>query len=141
MRMLWLTSVVVLLFGCAIKPQPIEFGKDACVYCKMNIVDQQHAAEIVTKKGKVFKYDAIECMLKDSERNQENLVGMYLVVDYLQPDGFIDATEATYLVSEAIPSPMGEYLSAFKNQSQTEEFISDEKDAVFSWSEIKNKIQ
>ena len=29
----------------------------------MTIVDRQHAAEAVTSKGKVFKFDAIECMV------------------------------------------------------------------------------
>jgi copper chaperone NosL len=29
----------------------------------MTIVDKVHAAEIVTKKGKVCKFDATECMI------------------------------------------------------------------------------
>ncbi len=138
--LLWIIPIVILT-GCSIKPQPIVFGKDACVYCKMNIVDEQHAAEIVTSKGKVYKYDAIECMLKDETNNKEELVGMYLVVDFLKPDGFIDATKATYLISEAIPSPMGEYLSAFNDKSQTSEFISNESDATYTWTQINKKIK
>ena len=29
----------------------------------MTIVDKVHAAEIVTQKGKVYKFDATECMI------------------------------------------------------------------------------
>ena len=84
---------------------------------------------------------AIECLLQDTERNKEDEVSLYLVVDYLNPEGFIDATKATYLVSEAIPSPMGAYLSAFKEQSKAKDFVKTEDDKVYSWSEIQQGIQ
>ena len=141
MKPIVLFLLLVLICGCSIKPQPIDFGKDACVYCKMNIVDQQHAAEIVTNKGKVFKYDAIECMLKDIERNSAKETNMYLVMDYLNPQGFIDATQATYLVSEAIPSPMGAYLSAFTKKEEAMELVKSENDKVYDWSGINNLIK
>lgn len=57
----------MLLSACTPKAQSITYGADMCHFCKMNIVDVQHASEIVTKKGKVFKYDAIECMLNSEE--------------------------------------------------------------------------
>ena len=141
MRLVIVITLVLGLVGCAVKPQPIDFGKDACVYCKMNIVDQQHAAELVTKKGKVFKYDAIECMLKDTQRNHNEVVSLYLVVDYLDPSGFIDATTAYYLVSEAIPSPMGEYLSAFSDESKTRALVKTDEDHVYNWTEINKVIK
>lgn len=141
MKYLAILFLLVAAVGCSVKPQPINFGKDACVFCKMNIVDKQHAAELVTNKGKVFKYDAIECLLQDTERNKEDEVSLYLVVDYLNPEGFIDATKATYLVSEAIPSPMGAYLSAFKEQSKAKDFVKTEDDKLYSWSEIQQGIQ
>ena len=58
---------LILLFcsSCTIEPQPITYGLEACSSCKMTIVDPRFASEIVTRKGKVFKYDAIECMLHD----------------------------------------------------------------------------
>lgn len=55
----------ILITSCSIEPAKIQYGKDACHYCKMNIVDKMHAAQYVTKKGKAFKYDAVECMLND----------------------------------------------------------------------------
>lgn len=128
------------MVGCSVQPQPIDFGKDACVYCKMNIVDAQHAAEIVTNKGKVFKYDAIECMLKDHENNNAQQTNMFLVCDYLMPGQFIDAETATYLVSEAIPSPMGEYLTAFSTATKAADFVLSDQDKTYTWEEIKTTI-
>ena len=51
----YLMAVLMLLFfSCNVSPKPIEYGSDGCHYCKMTIVDKVHAAEMVTKKGKVY---------------------------------------------------------------------------------------
>lgn len=134
---------ILLLFvatGCNINPEPIEYGHDACHYCSMTIVDQQHAAEIVTQKGKVYKYDAIECMLNDKENNGETNVALYLVTNFTRPDALIDAREATYLVSESIPSPMGEYLSSFELKAEAEGIRDAKTGEIYSWQEIKENF-
>ena len=67
-RFLLISAAAVLIIGCEVKPQEIAYGQDACHFCKMTIVDRQHAAELVTVKGKAFKYDAIECMMNHLKR-------------------------------------------------------------------------
>ena len=44
-------ALLFFLISCNIKPQKIAYGEDICHYCKMNIVDDRHASEIITKKG------------------------------------------------------------------------------------------
>ncbi len=74
MKSIFIFSILsFLLVSCKVEESPINYGKDACKYCKMKIVDQQHAAEIVTKKGKPFKYDAIECMVRDIKDEKEKM--------------------------------------------------------------------
>ena len=51
-----LIGVITMLLACSVEPKPINYGRDACHFCKMTIVDNQHAAEIITLKGKAFKY-------------------------------------------------------------------------------------
>ncbi|MCB0620489.1 MAG: hypothetical protein KDC41_17650, partial [Saprospiraceae bacterium] len=53
---------IFLFLACRPAPQPIEYGSDLCDYCKMTIVDRQHAAEAVTGKGRAYRFDAIECL-------------------------------------------------------------------------------
>ena len=110
--------LILLLFlsACAIEPQPINYGKDACHYCKMNIVDSQHAAQFVTEKGKCYKFDAIECMLNQMNEFDEAPIALHLITDYSAPGELTDATKSTYLISDAIPSPMGAFLTAFKSK-------------------------
>jgi len=57
-------SFMLLFISCSTKPQPIQYGKDVCDHCKMTIVDQKFGGEIVTKKGKAYKFDDLICMAK-----------------------------------------------------------------------------
>jgi len=134
-----LTVVVIFCFvlmACSVEQKPISYGKDACHYCKMNIVDQQHASEIVTKKGKVFKYDAIECMINDFDNNRAENVALFLVMDYKNPNNFLDAKLATYLISENITSPMNGNLSAFKTETEAKEMQTLKSGNCYSWQEL-----
>lgn len=132
---------VGLITGCSSGPQPINYGQDACVYCKMTIVDKQHAAQVVTKTGKAFKYDAIECMMNDLKEWEHPEVKHYLVADYTNPGELADATNAHYLISQAIPSPMGEFLTAFENENDRIETMKDVSGQSLSWTDLKSEFQ
>ena len=130
--------VLNLLFSCSIEPSKIEYGKDACHYCKMTIVEETHAAQIVTKKGKPYKYDAIECLLNDFENREEKDIALFLVTDYLTPKKLIDAKTATYLISKNIKSPMGANLTAFTQKENAEKYVTNGTDKIFNWVELQN---
>lgn len=134
-------AFLVLTISCTIEPGKINYGKDACHYCTMTIVDHQHAAQIVTDKGKVFKYDAIECMLNDLKDRQAVEISMYLVIDYNNPGEFVNATDASYLISKEIPSPMGAFLSAFSTPEEAEKLRSEKGGDVYNWQSIQTKFK
>ncbi|MGB7784508.1 MAG: nitrous oxide reductase accessory protein NosL [Salinimicrobium sp.] len=128
---------LLLFIACEIGPKPINFGNDSCAYCSMTIVDRQHAAEIVTKKAKVRKFDAVECMLNYDREHSEIPVGLYLVSDFDAPGELIDATKATYLKSDEISSPMGANLSAFSNSEAAEKKRQEFGGEILEWEEVK----
>lgn len=134
---LGLILISFLLASCTVEESPIVYGKDACHYCMMNIVDKQHAAEIVTQKGKPFKYDAIECMMRDILERDENSIALFLMTDYFTPGKLVDATEATYLISENLPSPMGANLTGFQSKSKAEKVHKEKGGTLYSWNELK----
>ena len=134
----------VLVFGlfglisCKSGSEPIKYGFDACQRCSMKIVESRFGAEIVTKKGKVYTFDSIECLMHYLLSKPENkqTAGTVLVTDATRPGEFIDATKAYYLKSEKYPSPMGENLSADQDS-----LICDKQDSEFggvrmSWKEL-----
>lgn len=137
-------TIIVFLFlatACQVKPQPIAYGTDGCHFCSMTIVDQQHAAQFVTKKGKSFKFDAVECMMNHLKEVDQSSVALYLVNDYNAPGTLLDATTATYLISKGIPSPMGEFLTAFASKEAAGKAHSEHQGELFSWKELQGRFE
>jgi copper chaperone NosL len=128
----------LMLTACKPEPRPIAFGQDACHFCKMTVVDRQHGSEAVTDKGRIYTFDAIECMvhyvgkLEDGEKNFAHLLDN----DYEKPAALIPAQESYYLISRNIPSPMGEFLTAFSTQSAAEAMKKAKGGKVYDWAGI-----
>ena len=133
--------LILLTVSCTVKPEKIVYGKDACHYCKMNIVDKVYAAQLVTKKGKQYKYDAAECFLNDLAARDTTKIAFFLVTDYITPEKLIDATIATYVISESIQSPMGESLASFQTKESAVKFVKTNDDTLYTWSQIQQHFQ
>jgi copper chaperone NosL len=119
-------AVVLLLClvpGCAREPRAIEYGTDACVRCKMVITDQRYGSELVTRKGRVYIFDSVECLVAsviDGGDFDESRIHGSFVTAFHDPGTLIDASTAGYLVSERLPSPMGMNLTAFQSVAAAE---------------------
>ena len=136
-----LNKITILVIGlavyaCSVAPQPINYGQDGCHFCKMTIVDKVHAAEIVTKKGKVYKFDATECMVNYMTTIDTTTVALYLSNNYTEPEALIDAQNATFLISENIPSPMGAFLSAFEHYDDAKKTQSEKGGTLYDWKAL-----
>lgn len=129
-----------LFISCEIEPEKIDYGIDACSFCKMIIVDQQHAAQYVTKNGEQYKFDAIECMVNDMGENGSTEISIFLIADYQQPGSMIRAHDATYLISDMIKSPMGANLSGFSARTKAEAMKIEKGGQLYSWQELLIKF-
>lgn len=107
-----------------------------CHFCKMTIVDRQYATEFVTKKGKCYKFDAIECMVQELDKWDPNEVALMLVSDFENPGVLVDANSATYLTSPEMPSPMGANLTAFDNLDKAKAIHADVSGRLEDWSSL-----
>lgn len=136
-----LLSMLWLISSCTPTPEPIEYGSDMCDFCKMNIVDAQHGAELVTSKGKVYKFDAIECLIGYSKEKKDTQYAFELVNDYSSPKELIDAKQSTFLISKNLSSPMGANLTAFGNKQNAEEMLGAKGGKLFSWTELKTHFE
>ena len=143
MRPIFTIAIITLLLvsSCKVEPEQINYGKDGCHFCKMTIVDNQHASELVTDKGKVYKYDAIECLINDLKKRDSAEVGILLVNDYNNPGELISAESATFLISEGVPSPMGAFLSAFSDNADAETVKSESGGELFDWQAVRKQIK
>ncbi len=132
---------VFLLLGCNTSPKALVYGSDGCHFCSMTIVDQQHAAQFITKKGRTYSFDASECMLNHLKEIDPTTVAKFLVNDYSTPGETIDATKGIYLISKNIPSPMGEFLSAFGSLEAAEYAQRENGGDLLNWEKLQAKFK
>ena len=103
----------------------------------MTIADSRYGAELVTKKGKVYKFDAVECMVHYQQQDEVPTAALYLVNTYDEPGILKPAEECKFLISKKLPSPMGANLTAFSSTDQLQKVISEQNSKMFSWSVLR----
>ena len=135
---LLITMLAVLLFSCTVEPEALDYGHDACYSCKMTLMDKKFGAEIVTKKGKVYKFDDLNCMINfyNSGAEPEDNMAYRLVVDFANPEKLIDAQEAFYIKSNQIKSPMAGQVASFEIKEQADVNNKQWKGIWLSWGEV-----
>ncbi len=136
MKKFLLIPVIATLLSCTIGPSKIAYGEQSCHFCRMTIVDKQHAAQLVTDKGKVFNFDAAECMINYITGVDEESIGMLLVSDFNKPESLIKAETATFIISEDMPSPMGANLSAVMSTAEAEKLLQNKEGKFYNWNEL-----
>ncbi|MFL1011057.1 nitrous oxide reductase accessory protein NosL [Flavisericum labens] len=141
LKLFYALALPLVLISCNATPKSIDYGNDGCYFCKMTIVDKLHAAEIVTKKGKVYKFDASECMINFMKEFNKQDIKIYLSNNYTEPASLIDATQATFLISKNIPSPMGAFLSAFKTKADAKQVQLEKGGELYSWEALINHLK
>ncbi|MGC3947850.1 MAG: nitrous oxide reductase accessory protein NosL [Chryseolinea sp.] len=134
------TSVAVIGFAfalasCDVTPEPLHYGKDACQHCKMTLIDNKFGAEIVSKTGKVFKFDDANCLASfvNSGQVKTEDIKLCLITDFASPGELIDAKTAFYVKSEEIKSPMASNIAAFYDDVSLQTFNQQWKGEVLSW--------
>lgn len=135
-------AIMAILFisGCNPAPEKITYGKDSCAECKMTIMDVKFGAEIVTGKGKVYKFDDVHCIAGFMERRgvQMNDIHQVLFVNYNNKDEFVNVETAEFVVSSRLKSPMGGNAVAFKNQAEANAKAAEIEGKVTNWPTLYN---
>lgn len=136
------TSLLLFfLASCSAQPEPFKPGQDVCHLCKMGIADTKFGGEIITKKGKVFKFDDIGCMIKyiKSGGVQQNDIRQTVVINYEKQNDFIDTGKASFIIADAVKSPMNYNIAAFTNKEAANKNFTGM--ATLSWNELIQKIE
>lgn len=116
----WLAAFAsTLLITCSVPDAPVDFqaGQFKCDHCQMNIADLRFRGEAITKKGKVYRFDSIECLAAWSSDNRESVHARW-VGDFSRPGQWLALEKAHVLQSSGLRSPMGAGLSAFPGPTE-----------------------
>jgi copper chaperone NosL len=129
----YILAIVFVFSACSFEPEPIKYGKDHCHFCQMTIVEQAYSAQLVTDKGKQYKYDAIECLVNDINQ-REYQTSFLLVSNYDKPGNMLPVSDAGFVQNDSLRSPMGANLAAVKKESRDNGELQD-------WEELKNNFK
>lgn len=122
--------------ACESGPKPIVYGSDTCAYCSMTIMDQRFGAELVTKTGKVHKFDSVECLAAYAQTKGQGEAKSHWVTDFGAPGKLSPAETALYLRSEEMQSPMGLHLAAFADQANLDAARQQFGGEQMNWSAV-----
>jgi copper chaperone NosL len=133
-------GIMTMIFftSCSTEPQKINYGKDACDFCKMNIVDPRFSAQCMSTKGKSYHFDDIHCMvsfMKNGGIWRNEIAGVYFS-DFNTKDKWIKSEQALLLQSDSLRSPMGWNTIAFSTENARENAFKNFNGKKLSWSDI-----
>jgi copper chaperone NosL len=135
--------LLALISSCSKSPEPIDYGKEECALCKMIITEQKYGSEIITNKGKIYKFDAVECMgkyINDGKIEQSELASVWSV-DYSNPGQFVDVEKAFFLRSPSLPSPMAMNFTTFSESSKRDEVRREHPGDNLNWQQVLGVIK
>lgn len=117
------TSVLAMaglsILGCSAGPEPLRYGQDDCANCKMTLTDNRFGAEILTQKGKAYKFDDLNCLVQFLDKGPVPAaeVAHILSADFNKPGSLINVENAFFLENETVRSPMRADVATFSTEA------------------------
>ncbi|UCD24520.1 MAG: nitrous oxide reductase accessory protein NosL [Gemmatimonadota bacterium] len=135
-------GLLVLGSACADEPVPLHIGEDGCERCHMTISDERYAAQLVTKKGKAYKFDSAECLAGFyTNAIAVDEVASLWVTDFHTQSRMIRVEEAFFLRSKDLRSPMGMNLTAFGDGIAPQTVLNSFIGEVLTWDEVVELVR
>ena len=132
--------VGVSLGSCTQKgPEPIHLNNDRCDFCKMTIADYRFAAELITPKGRLYKFDDVSCMSGYIQENREAQNSSFYVGDFQHTGTLLGVMDVHFVQSVEFKSPMGGNTAAFKQVQDAEKIAQLHQTTVKNWNQVQNQ--
>ena len=131
-------SVVFLFSSCSTGPEPFAYGKDVCEDCKMTIMEPRFGAEIITTKGRVFKFDDVHCIANyiQKDKIKQSDIKQTLFIDYNKENSFVDGTTAFFVTSPQLKSPMNSNAAVFATKDEAARKAAETRGKISDWKTL-----
>lgn len=120
-RRLWAVLLVSAASLACSTPGPgvISYDSDACDHCRMTISDPRFAAQLVTRTGKIYRFDDPGCLASFVASHQvpPDAVHSVWMNDYAHPEHRLQAEAAVFVASDRIRAPMNGGIAAFASRA------------------------
>jgi copper chaperone NosL len=135
-------AMAVAVVACAPPgPQAIADRGRSCDYCRMTISDERFGGQLITRKGKAYAFDAIECLASYYLQNGAAGDGSSLwVTDFANPGRWIEARNAMFVRNDAHQSPMGLNLVALRADAD-KAVAGQGQGTTLGWQEVLALVQ
>ncbi|MBS1764042.1 MAG: nitrous oxide reductase accessory protein NosL [Bacteroidetes bacterium] len=130
--------LLFIVVSCTQQPEPLIAGKDSCYHCKMPVADTRFGAELITNKGRIYKFDDINCMIlwKNQPENKDLKFNNVLVVNYFDKTDLLEAANAIFIKSADIRTPMNSGFAAFKSEENARKVLNEYGGDIFNWEKV-----
>nr|HMT30720.1 nitrous oxide reductase accessory protein NosL [Bacteroidia bacterium] len=129
---------ILLLASCGnVEKEPIALNKEHCDNCQMVISDPRFAAELITTKGRIYKFDDITCM-KSFINSKKGDYRSYFISDYLPPHGLHNVKEMIFIQGTGIKAPMGGTVAAFSDEASALKYSEQLSAKIISYDTLMN---
>jgi copper chaperone NosL len=134
--------LIILFSSCSSQPEPFHYGQDLCHTCKMGIIDPKFGGELITTKGKLYKFDDLNCMALfiRSGKVPQNQIDKIVVINYEKEQDFMDVQKSYFLLSSALKSPMGGNTAAFASQEAAQKLNTDINGKIVRWKDFCEQV-
>jgi copper chaperone NosL len=136
-------ALITFLFAsCNTKPQPFAYGKDICDDCKMTIMDPKFGGEIITKKGKIYKFDDAHCLVNFMKEGKvkEPDIAQTVFIDYENEKSFLDVKSSYFVTGDQLKSPMNSNSAAFSSKEKADEKAGQTNGTVKDWEQLRQSL-
>ncbi|SPE77445.1 nitrous oxide reductase accessory protein NosL [Flavobacterium columnare] len=116
------------------KPKPIKLNVDSCEFCKMIISSPQFSNEIITNKGRCYKFDDLSCLFQYLNETDIKIKKIY-VSDYSN-NNMISAETAFFIKHEDFKSPMNGNIACFSNLKKSKKYQEKCHTVILNWNEL-----
>lgn len=136
---LLITSSFLMVSCSTTNPEPIQLNKDNCAHCKMTIADIRFATELITKKGRIYKFDDLKCMLNYSKEYSLLNEAKFYVSDFGGKNNLIPIESLYFIQGSKLNSPMAGNVAAFYNKEMKDAIKTKLEANDIKWVDILTK--
>lgn len=135
-------ALLIFFSSCSAEAEPFAYGKDVCEDCKMTIMEPRFGAEIITNKGRIFKFDDVHCVANyiQKDKIKQKDIKQTLFIDYNKENTFVDGSSAFFVTSSKLKSPMNSNSAAFATKEEAGKKAAETGGKVSDWKALQQAL-
>ena len=106
----------------------------------MGVVNLNYNSQILTKKGRRYNFDSIECLFSYWNQNEDKVEKVW-VKNYLNSQDWLEVENAKFLKAEKLPSPMAANLSSYRSLEDAEKNLTIYGGSILSREDVMHFIK